>query len=415
VIPIAVFYVVLSSCIRDLILLMHQEKKLETSWPEEVLNPICGFIIAATEYMKVVTVTSVVACGLTDYMGFDKNSERIPFWLGLYCIFLFFNFIGIEISTKVQHFLTISSLIVLVFCYFCAMSHWSNDALKEGGLITDFAGCMQGFPFGFWFFLGVEELGYMATVLENPHKSVISSTATLTIMAFCTLYLISAVHPGAKEIGKSGKPLMYSVEAAFGKDSTITNIFKTVVIVGLFSSMHSFILYCSFKIISFRQFFPKILSSKNKRFETPGYALALSGFLGFFLVVLTDISLGYDNTAQVLIVVVLICGSISYALTFLAYWKRFHSSTQETSGIYPSMLTSRTAIGFCFFVLAFFVLVLIYLCSTDSSYRIGIGVSFCVLVMLLGLRHCLGAPEFHQIDDEEYKASLDTESNEEMM
>ena len=53
----------------------------------------------------------------------------------------------------------------------------------------------------------------MATILENPHKSVVLSTATLTAMAFCTLYLISAVHPGAKEIGKSGKPLMFSVEA----------------------------------------------------------------------------------------------------------------------------------------------------------------------------------------------------------
>jgi len=252
----------------------------------------------------------------------------------------------------------------------------------------------------------------MATILENPHKSVVLSTATLTAMAFCTLYLISAVHPGAKEIGKSGKPLMFSVEAAFGENSTITNIFKIVVIVGLFSSMHSFILYCSFKIISFRQFFPKILSSKNKRFGTPGYALALSGFLGFFLVVLTDISLGYDDTAQVLIVVVLICGSISYALTFLAYWKRFYSSDQDTKGIYPSIFTSQTAIGFCFVVLTFFVLVLIYLFSTDASYRIGIGVSFGLLVILLGLRHLLGAPEFHEFEDEEYKASLE-ESNEE--
>ena len=75
------------------------------------------FFFIWAELFKVIFVTSVVNCGLSDYIGIENDVPRFLFWAGIYFLFVTLNVIGVQISTGIQHVLTVCSLTVLFFCY----------------------------------------------------------------------------------------------------------------------------------------------------------------------------------------------------------------------------------------------------------------------------------------------------------
>ena len=243
------------------------------------------------------------------------------------------NIWGVEISFRFSVFITLLALAILVVFYVGAATLVDFDqwALtippEEGGtawLPFGWKGVLAALPFAIWFFLAIEELPLAAEESHDPKRDmprgILLGLATLTVCAFLTLFLNTAIAPGAAGIADSDEPLFLGFQAIFG-EGVGSKALALVAVAGLIASFHTIIYAYGRQIYSLSRagYFPRALSLTHSTRKTPWVALLVGAALGY-AVALTIHLLGDDHPVGAVLLNMAVFGAVlSYILQMASF------------------------------------------------------------------------------------------------
>jgi len=154
---------------------------------------------------------------------------------------------------------------------------------------------------------------------DIPRGSILGM-ATLTVLAFGTLFLNSAIPPGAVALAKSAAPLNEGFRSVFGAGVSST-LLTLVAVAGLIASFHTIIFAYGRQIYSLSRagYFPRVFSLTHETRKTPYVALitgAVMGWVAAFAIYLW----GQESPVGAVLLNMAVFGAvISYALQMTSF------------------------------------------------------------------------------------------------
>jgi len=249
-------------------------------------------------------------------------------------------------------------------------------------------GIWAAFPFGMWFFLGVEGVPLAAEETKDPARTLPRairwSMAILAVLAVLT-FLASTGARGAAAIQDAGNPLVEALQPG-GKATALSRIVNYAGLAGLVASFFSLIYAGSRQLFALSRagYLPRFLSLTSRR-KAPYLGLLVPGAIGFALAAATG------DGARMLNVAVF-GATISYALMSLSHivLRRREPGLERPYRTPGGVLTSSVAL-----VLACAALVATFLVDVTAAL-IAVGV-YAVAIVYFGAysrRHLVArAPE----------------------
>ncbi|KAL4140458.1 hypothetical protein PRNP1_014742 [Phytophthora ramorum] len=294
------------------------------------IGPRAAFFAGLAESLKVVITCAVVVTGISSYMNqlLDLSSDYGPIWWAVfYILFVSLNIVGIEMTFRVQAFTTVVSVVILLVFYIGAATQVSYAEWVEAvdwKYPAGWDGAVKGYSFALWFYLGIEELPLAVEVTVNPERNMpiglMTSIATLVVLAFCTVIFNSMIFPGADEMYNSTSPLLTGYKSVFGDNST-TSGFSWMLILGLIASFHSFV-FCMGQLlyaIARDGFLPQILTRLHPTRGTMYVSLIAGSSIGFIVVLVLHYIIGDTRLGSVMINLALIGAVISYSFQLTSF------------------------------------------------------------------------------------------------
>jgi ethanolamine permease len=334
------------------------------SFARSAMGPWGGFLTGLAENMEYVITPAVVVgamgllwqqivVGLFGIGGhFDATGNvvgaawwnSLPFWWAVfYVIFVGINIVGIEATMRFTVFITVSSIVVLLFFFLAAIfsgkldfSVWNNQSasgelIKGGGgpwLPFGISGIFKSLPFAIWFFLAIEEVPLAAEESMDPRRDVprgaVLAMHTLLIAALLTLIFNPALPGGSFLYGQSGFPLLDGFKAIFGSTGKVAYLCGLLFMIGLIASFFTIIFAYGRNTYSLSRagYFPPWLSRTHGQRRTPHVALIAGAAVGYAVAVLVYIlqqkALGAQIVAALLNMAVF-AAVISYILQMTSF------------------------------------------------------------------------------------------------
>ena len=196
------------------------------SFARSAMGPWGGFLTGLGENIEYVLTPAVIVVGVGGYLGAifgTAGCQRRPGGRCPTSIFVGLNIWGVEVSFRFTILITFLALAILLVFFIGALpyfdlSKWALNigldpqgaavALPDGGgpwLPKGWFGIAAALPFAIWFYLAIEQLPLAAEEAHAPQrdmpKGMLLGILTLIIAAFLTLFLNSAIAPGAFEVG----------------------------------------------------------------------------------------------------------------------------------------------------------------------------------------------------------------------
>ncbi|KAF0689846.1 Aste57867_18758 [Aphanomyces stellatus] len=294
------------------------------------LGSTAAYFAGMAEALKVVVTGSVIAVGIGSYMNQLLNLDEglgVVWWAVSYVLFATLNVSGVAMSFRAQLGATVLSVVILLVfyvgaCFKVDYTMWvaNQDWEWRGGA----SGLVDGFSFAMWFYLGIEELPLAVEETIDPAvnmpKGLLSSIATLLVLAFATLFFNTAIAPGASAMFASVSPLLDGYKTVFG-DNSVTSGFSWLLIVGLLASFHSFI-FCMGRLLMAMArdgFLPHFLAYVHPVRQTPVAGILLGSVLGLLVAIILYYAIGFVRLGAVLINLALLGALISYAFQLASF------------------------------------------------------------------------------------------------
>ncbi len=264
-----------------------------------------------------------------------------------------------------------------------------TDALGAGSWLPfGILGIWSAFPFGMWFFLGVEGVPLAAEETRDPARTLPKAMATsicvLLLLALLT-FLASTGAGGANAMKDAGNPLVAALQPD-GHATTLSRIVNYAGLAGLVASFFSLIYAGSRQLFALSRagYLPRFLSLTSRR-KAPYLGLLVPGALGFALAAATG------DGARMLNVAVF-GATISYALMSLSHivLRRREPGLARPYRTPGGILTSSVA-----FVLACSALAATFLVDKDAAFiALGVyAVALCYFALYSRHRLVASAPE----------------------
>ncbi|MDJ0345277.1 ethanolamine permease [Streptomyces sp. H10-C2] len=295
------------------------------------LGPWGGFLTGTAILIEYVLAPAAIATFIGSYVEslhlFGLTSGW-PVFLACFVVFIGVHLWGVGEALRFSFVVTAIAVAALVV--FAAGALLSFDASGLTDIkVSDAAGANSwlpfglmgiwaAFPFGMWFFLGVEGVPLAAEETKDPVKSLPKAMALsigiLVVLAVITL-VPTAGAGGANALKDSGNPLVAALELANGGHSTaLSQLVNYAGLAGLVASFFSLIYAGSRQLFALSRagYLPRFLSLTSKR-KAPYLGLIVPGALGFVLA-----ALNADDGSRVLNMAVF-GAAVSYVLMALSH------------------------------------------------------------------------------------------------
>jgi ethanolamine permease len=272
------------------------------SFARTAFGPWGGFLTGLAENVEYVLTPAVVVFFIGTYMSAivgTPESLQPLYWIGCYAVFVWLNFVGVEMSFRVTMVVTLAALACLVVFYLSAWPHadfsrWALNIAPDGSelpagggafLPMGWQGVLPCLPFAVWLYLAIEQLPLAAEEAIDPArdmpKGILLGMFTLAVSAFLVLWLNPAIAGvGAHKLGSSGEPVLDGFRAIYGESAA--RPLAMVAVLGLVASFHSIIYAFGRQIFSLSRagYFPTVLSLTHGTRKTPHVALLAGSALG---------------------------------------------------------------------------------------------------------------------------------------
>lgn len=259
------------------------------SFARSSMGPWGAYVTGLAENMEYVLTSTVIVVGIGGYLNALVPGISQPLWWALmYSLFTLLNVWGVEASFRFTLLITALAVGILLVFFVSAIPHVDFALLDGGGAAfpSGAGGILAALPFAVWFYLGIEELPLAAEETMDPAKDIprgsILGMATLTVLAFGTLCLSSAIPPGAAVLAKSAAPLNDGFRSVFG-EGVSSAVLTLIAVAGLIASFHTIIFAYGRQIYSLSRagYFPRVFSLTHETRKTPYVALTTGAVMGW--------------------------------------------------------------------------------------------------------------------------------------
>ncbi|MEU4998979.1 ethanolamine permease [Streptomyces sp. NPDC021622] len=293
------------------------------------LGPWGGFLTGTAILIEYILAPAAIAIFIGDYvesLGLFGLTSGWPVYLACFVIFIGIHLWGVGEALRFSFVVT--GIAVAALLVFAVAAFMDFDASKLNDIAVDSSafgsnswlpmgllGIWAAFPFGMWFFLGVEGVPLAAEETKDPARTLPRairwSMAILIVLALLTFFA-SAGARGANAIQEAGNPLVEALQPD-GKATTLSRIVNYAGLAGLVASFFSLIYAGSRQLFALSRagYLPKYLSLTSSR-KAPYLGLLVPGAIGFGLAAATG------DGARMLNVAVF-GATISYALMSLSH------------------------------------------------------------------------------------------------
>jgi ethanolamine permease len=255
------------------------------------------------EYILAPAAISVFIGGYVESLGLFGLESGWPVYLACFVLFIGVHLWGVGEALRFSFVVTgVAVAALLVFCI-GALGHFDagalNDIAVDSGatganswLPFGLLGIWAAFPFGMWFFLGIEGVPLAAEEAKDPARTLPRAMAlaigVLVLLALLTL-LPAAGAAGSDAIKDADNPLVAALETATGGDpTTLSRIVNYAGLAGLVASFFSLIYAGSRQLFALSRagYLPRFLSLTSRR-KAPYLGLLVPGAIGFGLAAFT--------------------------------------------------------------------------------------------------------------------------------
>ncbi|MFI6286320.1 ethanolamine permease [Streptomyces sp. NPDC051018] len=361
-----------------------------------------GFLTGTAILIEYILAPAAISIFIGDYvesLGLFGLESGWPVYLACFAVFIGIHLWGVGEALRFSLVVTAIAVAALLIFAVGAFTDFSagnlddipvdGDAFGSGSWLPfGLLGIWAAFPFGMWFFLGVEGVPLAAEEAKDPVRSMPRALAVsmgiLVLLAVLTFFAATGAR-GSAAIQEAGNPLVVALQGD-GEASALSRFVNYAGLAGLVASFFSLIYAGSRQLFALSRagYLPRFLSLTSRR-KSPYLGLLIPGAIGFALAASTG------NGARMLNIAVF-GATISYALMALSHivLRRREPHLHRPYRTPGGTLTSTTA-----FVLALSALVATFLVDKDAAF-IALGVYAVALAYfaIYSRRHLVArAPE----------------------
>ncbi|RBM23909.1 ethanolamine permease [Streptomyces sp. PT12] len=344
------------------------------------LGPWGGFLTGTAILIEFVLAPAAISIFIGDYVEsldlFGLTSSW-PVYLGCFVVFLAIHLWGVGEALRFSLVVTAIAVAALLIFAIGAFAEFDASGLDDIPVDGDafgssawlpfgLMGIWAAFPFGMWFFLGVEGVPLAAEETRDPARTLPRAMAwamgILLVLAVLT-FLAAAGARGSTAVQDAGNPLVAALEPE-GETTALSRFVNYAGLAGLVASFFSLVYAGSRQLFALSRagYLPRFLSLTSRR-KSPYLGLLIPGALGFGLAAATG------DGARMLNVAVF-GATISYAFMTLSHivLRRREPELPRPYRTPGGAVTSGVA-----FVLALAALVATFLVDRDAAF-IALGV-----------------------------------------
>ncbi|MFF5707006.1 ethanolamine permease [Streptomyces sp. NPDC012794] len=338
------------------------------------LGPWGGFLTGTAILIEYVLAPAAIVIFIGDYvesLGLFGLTSSWPVYLGCFVVFIGVHLWGVGEALRFSLVVTAVAVAALLIFALGALTEFDAGSLDDIAVDTSafgssswlpfgVLGIWAAFPFGMWFFLGVEGVPLAAEEAKDPvramPKALAISMGVLALLALITFFAATGAQ-GADAVRTAGNPLVVALEGD-GGPTALSRFVNYAGLAGLVASFFSLIYAGSRQLFALSRagYLPRFLSLTSKR-KAPYLGLVIPGAIGFALAAATG------DGARMLNIAVF-GATISYALMALSHivLRRREPGLERPYRTPGGVLTSSVA-----FALALSALVATFLVDQDAA------------------------------------------------
>ncbi|MEU9705882.1 ethanolamine permease [Streptomyces sp. NPDC047981] len=339
-----------------------------------------GFLTGTAILIEYILAPAAISIFIGDYvesLGLFGLESGWPVYLACFALFIGIHLWGVGEALRFSLIVTAIAVAALVIFALGALSDFHVDGLNDIPADADafganswlpygLLGIWAAFPFGMWFFLGVEGVPLAAEEAKDPVRSMPRALALsmgiLVLLAVITFVAATGAR-GSAAIQEAGNPLVVALQGD-GEPTALSRFVNYAGLAGLVASFFSLIYAGSRQLFALSRagYLPRFLSLTSRR-KSPYLGLLIPGGIGFAL------AAGTGDGARMLNIAVF-GATISYALMALSHivLRRREPDLPRPYRTPGGVVTSSVA-----FVLALSALVATFLVDKDAAF-IALGV-----------------------------------------
>ncbi|MFF9637112.1 ethanolamine permease [Streptomyces bacillaris] len=361
-----------------------------------------GFLTGTAILIEYILAPAAISLFIGDYvesLGLFGLTSSWPVYLACFAIFISIHLWGVGEALRFS--LVVTAIAVAALLIFAIGAFTEFDAGRLNDIPADttafgsnswlpygLLGIWAAFPFGMWFFLGVEGVPLAAEEAKDPVRSMPKALAiSLAVLVFLALItFVSATGArGADAIKEAGNPLVVALQGG-GEPTVLSRFVNYAGLAGLVASFFSLVFAGSRQLFALSRagYLPRFLSLTNRR-KSPYLGLLIPGIIGFTLA-------AWSGNGGRMLNVAVFGATISYALMALSHIVLRHREPELPR---PYRTPGGAGTSSVAFVLACSALVATFLVDRDAAF-IALGVYAVALAYFAFYsRHRLvaGAPE----------------------
>jgi len=264
------------------------------AYAQKLISPLAGFIAGWIWVFSNIFVGAAVSLGFAHYFATLFPALPVKGIAVFIClIFIIINYIGLKESTILNNLLVTLKVLILLFFIAFGLGFFSTanlTPLSPAGI----SGILSGAALIFFAYTGFARVTIMAEEVQNPRvtipRSIYLALAISTILyIFVSVIAVGLV--GAPALSRSGSPLADAIRVTGSSPAVL--LISTGAMIATASVLLTTIMGISRIVfaMSRKGDLPAFLNRLHPRFNTPHYAIWLSGACMIAAILLADLTL----------------------------------------------------------------------------------------------------------------------------